>query len=99
MAYDELEQRVADRTKEVTQVNEVLRSDITERKQTEEKLQQSERLYRLVADNSNDWIYLINLDQKLCLPLSLRQGVMKSDLHQFDLNLLSRRRLIQDGSH
>ena len=81
MAYDELEQRVADRTKEVTQVNEVLRSDITERKQTEEKLQQSERLYRLVADNSNDWIYLINLDQKLCLPLSLRQGLMKNDLH------------------
>jgi len=35
------------------------------RNRAEEKLQQSEQLYRLVADNSNDWIYLINLDQKL----------------------------------
>jgi len=39
--------------------------DITERKQAEVKLQQSKQLYRLVADNSNDWIYLINPDQKL----------------------------------
>jgi len=40
-------------------------TDITERKLAEAKLQKSKQLYRLVADNSNDWIYLMNLDQKL----------------------------------
>lgn len=47
-AHDELEHRVAMRTKELLRANEALRV--------------SEEKYRLVADNSNDWIYLINPD-------------------------------------
>jgi PAS domain S-box-containing protein len=36
--------------------------DITEHKQDEEKLRKSKKRYRLIADNSNDWIYLIRPD-------------------------------------
>jgi len=38
-------------------------SDITERKRIEEKLRSSEKRYRLIADNSNDWIYMIKPDR------------------------------------
>jgi PAS domain S-box-containing protein len=59
-AHDELERRVAMRTKELLRANEALRSEITDRKRAEEALRTSEEKYRLIADNSNDWIYLIN---------------------------------------
>ncbi len=39
-AYDELEQRVAERTEELRQVNEDLRNDISQRKRTEKENQQ-----------------------------------------------------------
>ncbi|MEN6317661.1 MAG: PAS domain S-box protein [Syntrophaceae bacterium] len=47
-AYDELEQRVVDRTKELLRINEELRTEITERKQVEEALKKSEaKLFEL----------------------------------------------------
>ncbi|MBU1056223.1 MAG: transporter substrate-binding domain-containing protein [Proteobacteria bacterium] len=38
--------------------------DITERKLAEDSLLENEKKYRLIADNSNDWIYLIYPDGK-----------------------------------
>jgi PAS domain S-box-containing protein len=63
-AHDELEDRVTMRTKALLRANEALRSEIAERKRAEDALRKSEQKYRLVADNSNDWIYLINPDGK-----------------------------------
>jgi PAS domain S-box-containing protein len=50
-AHDELENRVTLRTRELMQANAAL--------------QESEEKYRLIAENSNDWIYLIDPDGKL----------------------------------
>jgi len=54
-AHDELEQCVADRTKELMRVNEELRTEITERKRTEEALQQAhDELEQCVADRTEE---------------------------------------------
>jgi PAS domain S-box-containing protein/putative nucleotidyltransferase with HDIG domain len=39
-------------------------TDITERKQMEVELHKGQEIYRLITDNSNDWIYLINPEGK-----------------------------------
>jgi PAS domain S-box-containing protein len=39
-------------------------SNITERKLIEVELHKSQEIYRLITDNSNDWIYLINPEGK-----------------------------------
>ncbi|MCX5856183.1 MAG: PAS domain S-box protein [Deltaproteobacteria bacterium] len=54
-AHDELEQRVADRTKELMLVNEELRTEITERRRAEEALQQAHsNLERMVEERTSE---------------------------------------------
>jgi len=61
-AHDELEQRVKERTAELTEVNEQLRRQIDERRQAEEALREAELRYRTVANFTYDWEYWANPD-------------------------------------
>jgi PAS domain S-box-containing protein len=55
-AHDELEQRVEERTKELTQANEQLRMEIAAREQMAQALQTSEARYRVVVDSQSELI-------------------------------------------
>jgi PAS domain S-box-containing protein len=57
-----LEKLVAERTAELRETNEQLQHEITERKQTEEKLQNSERYYRSLIQNALDAMVVIGRD-------------------------------------
>jgi len=64
-AHDNLEQRVAEGTTELSKVNQKLLREIKEHEQTLEKLRQAEQKYRTVADFTYDWEYWANLDDTL----------------------------------
>jgi len=63
-AHDELEQRVKERTAELTKANEQLKREIKERKQAEEELRESEKRFRTVADFTYDWESWVGPDGK-----------------------------------
>lgn len=60
-AYTELELRVKERTAELSKTNAVLREQITERKQIEMALRESEERFQLIARATNDAIWDWNL--------------------------------------
>ncbi len=57
--YVELENRVAERTAELFQINEKLRKEIDHRTQVEQALQKSQEKYRNVVEHSNDGICIV----------------------------------------
>ena len=61
-ARDELEQRVEERTAELTKTNEQLKQEIVERKQAEEALRRSENLLRMLINATNEAIISISQD-------------------------------------
>lgn len=54
-AHDELDQKVQDRTQALVETNKQLSSEINERKQINQKLQESQLRYQTVADFNYNW--------------------------------------------
>jgi PAS domain S-box-containing protein len=61
-AHDELEARVEQRTSDLRQANVLLNQEITQRKETEEKLRQSEAKYRDIVESPNSIILEFDLE-------------------------------------
>ena len=58
----ELESEVAGRTEELKHALESLQQDISERKQAEDALKESEKKYRILADNIIDVIFVLDMN-------------------------------------
>jgi len=61
---DELESKVQERTRELSDINENLLLEITERKKAESASKESEQKYRAILDNARDGILLADIENK-----------------------------------
>jgi two-component system cell cycle sensor histidine kinase/response regulator CckA len=70
----DLEERVEKRTVDYRTVNRALEQEITERKRMEEALRESEKRYRLIAENTADLISILNMNLRFTYvsPASMR---------------------------
>jgi PAS domain S-box-containing protein len=66
-AYDELEQRIEERTVELRRVNEQLKIEIEEHKRTEKELQRTKEYLENVIDNSVDAIGIVDQQGRFIL--------------------------------
>ena len=64
-AYRELEERVRERTRELTQTNEDLQNQIAERRRTEESLRKSHSMLQTVIDGIKDALILVDQDMHI----------------------------------
>jgi DNA-binding response OmpR family regulator len=62
-----LENRVEQRTAELTQTNKELHAEITERKRAEESLAEQHRLLRILIDNVPDSIYVKDIENRFII--------------------------------
>lgn len=60
-AHDHLEQEVRERTRELVDANEELSAQIAVRKKAEADLRESEQIFRRLAENAEDLIYIYRL--------------------------------------
>lgn len=61
-AHDELEEKVRERTAELSQANMILKQEIEERRHTEAMLRESEERYRSIVEYTHDGIVIVNED-------------------------------------
>ena len=61
-AHKELEERVRQRTAELTRANRQLTREIVERAQAEEALAESEQWFRSLVETTSDWIWAVDQD-------------------------------------
>jgi PAS domain S-box-containing protein len=61
---EELESRVAERTRELQQTNHALQTEVAEHKRAEETLRESEEKFRQLADNITDVFWITSPDLK-----------------------------------
>ncbi|HTB83057.1 MAG TPA: PAS domain S-box protein [Candidatus Sulfotelmatobacter sp.] len=64
LLHGELEKRIQQRTAELTRTNNALQTEITERKRTEEALQQSQNHLRIVTENAHVGLVMINHERR-----------------------------------
>jgi PAS domain S-box-containing protein len=64
LLHGELEKRIQQRTAELTRTNAALHTEITERKRTEEALQQSQNHLRIVTENARVGLVMINQERR-----------------------------------
>jgi PAS domain S-box-containing protein len=74
-AYEELEQRVAERTAEIRKANKHLENQIAERKQIEKKLREAEKRYRTLFEQSPDAIMIV--DPETTLPIVFNDVLLR----------------------
>jgi PAS domain S-box-containing protein len=65
LANAELERRVQEKTADLARANDALRAEVVEHQRAEVALREREELYRLLTDNSNDLIYLVDMDGRI----------------------------------
>jgi PAS domain S-box-containing protein len=66
-ARDELEMRVRERTADLQKANELLKQQINERIEAEEKLRESEEKYRGLFENSSDAVFIVDIETGIIL--------------------------------
>jgi PAS domain S-box-containing protein len=80
--YDQLEQRVQERTAELRVINESLQREITERKQMEEALRESEDKYRQLFELESDAIFLIDNESGRILEANTAASALYGYTHE-----------------
>lgn len=64
-SYEEVEQRVAERTADLANANEALQKEISERKEAEEALARAEAQYRSIFENALEGIYQVTAEGRI----------------------------------